>query len=42
MKFWQSANFWHAVYSCVFWIVLVTAIVLCSSGVESKFIYTDF
>jgi hypothetical protein len=32
----------HFIYSWAFWVLLIIAIVLASSGVQSKFIYTDF
>jgi len=32
----------HFLYSWTFWVVLIVACVLASTGVESKFIYTDF
>jgi hypothetical protein len=35
-------NLLHGVYSLLFWVILIIAVVLASTGVESKFIYTDF
>lgn len=32
----------HYVYSLLFWVALIIAVVLAGTGVESKFIYTDF
>jgi|GEM_PF-5331152 len=32
----------HIVYSLLFWVILIIWVVLASTGVESKFIYTDF
>ncbi len=32
----------HTIYSVLFWVILIIAVVFVSSGLESKFIYTDF
>ncbi len=32
----------QTIISTLFWVILITAIILASTGVESRFIYTDF